>query len=277
MSEHPFSVHPFADTFPLMSGVDFAELAEDIEKNGLREPILLNHDGSVLIDGRNRLAACKAVEIEPRFDRLPEMTETQTLDLIVSKNLARRHLTPTEKAIIALELEERYASATKLGRPPKREGKSGPESGVSPEPEDRTERESAARAARAVGVSPASVKRAKRIKNEDPELFEEMKAGNVKVTQAAKQVAQRAAEKKAKAVEEQPKPKARTQRKPTVDIVNNAMRTLDVLADEIPKLDLDDDSIPAEQFAAWEKQLSGHMRNFRAFHKALKEKVASNA
>ena len=34
------TVHPLADTFPMMSDGELKELAEDIKKNGQREPVV---------------------------------------------------------------------------------------------------------------------------------------------------------------------------------------------------------------------------------------------
>jgi hypothetical protein len=41
-----------------MGEEELKELADDITVNGLQNPIVLNHDGTVLIDGRNRWLAC---------------------------------------------------------------------------------------------------------------------------------------------------------------------------------------------------------------------------
>ena len=48
--------HPIANLFPLMSAEEFDNLRNDIEANGLHEPIWLHPDGSI-IDGRNRYMA----------------------------------------------------------------------------------------------------------------------------------------------------------------------------------------------------------------------------
>jgi hypothetical protein len=60
--EH-LAIHPAAELFPLMSEVELKELAEDIEKNGPRQNIVLcgdprsGLDNCQLVDGRNRLDA----------------------------------------------------------------------------------------------------------------------------------------------------------------------------------------------------------------------------
>lgn len=68
-------------------------LAIDIVQNGLLEPIVLASDGSVL-DGRNRLAACRLVNVEPTFT-------THDGDPWVysrSANLWRRNMTTGQRA-----------------------------------------------------------------------------------------------------------------------------------------------------------------------------------
>ena len=51
----------------MMDGDELRELAEDIRVNGLREPLVLAEikGEDVLVDGRNRRAACKIAGVEP--------------------------------------------------------------------------------------------------------------------------------------------------------------------------------------------------------------------
>src|SRR5262245_36211287 len=64
--EPDIPVHPLAASFPLMEGEDLEALVEDIRANGQREAIELDASGR-LIDGRNRLRACKLAGIAPTF------------------------------------------------------------------------------------------------------------------------------------------------------------------------------------------------------------------
>ena len=60
-------VSEHADFYPMLGEEALAELAADIQANGQRNPIMVNKDG-VLLDGRNRLAACKKLGIEPLIE-----------------------------------------------------------------------------------------------------------------------------------------------------------------------------------------------------------------
>lgn len=59
--------HPYADAFPMASEEELEELAASIAAVGLIHPIVLTPEGLVL-DGRNRLAACEKAGVEPVFE-----------------------------------------------------------------------------------------------------------------------------------------------------------------------------------------------------------------
>ena len=96
-------IHPIADRFPLLSEAELAKLARDIEDNGLLEPIVIWQ--GQLIDGRNRLAACRLLDIEPPT-REWEGDEDDLVRWIISKNILRRHLTPGQRAELIVECNE---------------------------------------------------------------------------------------------------------------------------------------------------------------------------
>jgi ParB-like chromosome segregation protein Spo0J len=79
---------------------ELGELAADIKANGLVHAIVLAHDGR-LIDGRNRLAACKLAGVEPHFETLGP--DVDPLAFVISTNVRRRNLTAGQRAIAAAE------------------------------------------------------------------------------------------------------------------------------------------------------------------------------
>jgi hypothetical protein len=88
-------VHPAADIFPMMSDAELQELAADIAQNGLIHSIITDNDDQI-VDGRNRLKACKMAGVEPRFEKL---NGQDPLAYIVSVNLRRRNLTKGQQAM----------------------------------------------------------------------------------------------------------------------------------------------------------------------------------
>jgi hypothetical protein len=93
--------HPLANKLPLIEGEDFERLKASIRENGLIHPII-THNGKIL-DGRNRYRACLATGVEPKFVDFGG-DELQMVNMVEALNLDRRHLTDTQRALIAAEL-----------------------------------------------------------------------------------------------------------------------------------------------------------------------------
>ncbi len=86
-----------------------AALADDIRKHGLKEPIV-KFEGKIL-DGRNRMAACRMAEVEPKFKDFSG-TRAEAVDHSWSENRHRRHLNSSQAAIAdskRLKIVEEYA------------------------------------------------------------------------------------------------------------------------------------------------------------------------
>jgi len=81
--------------------------AEDIKANGLIHPIVLDSEG-VLIDGRNRLAACRLAGVQPRFTSL---NGSNSVSYILSSNVKRRHLNQGQRAMVSVA-----SNPSKFGR-----------------------------------------------------------------------------------------------------------------------------------------------------------------
>jgi len=100
-----FEFHPVANIFPMMEGDEYAALKADILENGLLEPIWV-HDAKI-IDGRNRYRACVETGVEPVFRQWDGRGSLVTF--VVSLNLKRRHLTSSQKAMVATDIEKAIA------------------------------------------------------------------------------------------------------------------------------------------------------------------------
>lgn len=80
----------------MLTESELHDLAESIKTDGQPKEITLDRDG-VLLDGRNRLAACKLAGIEPRFTTYDGHNPT---GLIFSNNVVRRHISKGQQAMI---------------------------------------------------------------------------------------------------------------------------------------------------------------------------------
>lgn len=172
-------IHPAAKSIPEMLPDDFAGIKADIEARGLIVPIE-TYDGQ-LLDGRHRLRACQELGIEPRTLEV-DLNGMSPAEYVWSVNGARRHLTASQKAAVAVEMlpelekaaKERQGTRTDLEH-------SGKNSGMLDSGEARK------KAAALVGVNPHYVSDAARIKKESPRLFDEIKSGEKTIVDARKQ------------------------------------------------------------------------------------------
>jgi hypothetical protein len=196
-----YPTHPAADLFPLLEGAELAELADDIREHGLVEAVWLWNDpdrGELLLDGRNRVAACEKVGV-------PLRTRTYTGDdpigFSISQNMKRRHLTTGQKAAVASEVEPMYAAeAAKrmlAGKRQEVEPEVDPEAdrpqGPVSEPVERAP-QARDKAAATVGTSGRSVARYKRVRQVAPDLAEKVKAGAMALDNAERTIRYREAE-----------------------------------------------------------------------------------
>ena len=111
-------IHPLADLYPAMTEDEFGALVADIHQNGLRQPILLHPDGSIL-DGRHRWRAIddlagRGVIAEPRFQEWDGCGDL--VSLIHSLNFHRRHLSVSQKACIGVGYKRELQQTVRQGQ-----------------------------------------------------------------------------------------------------------------------------------------------------------------
>lgn len=157
-SPPPARFHPFANIFPMVAEDQLQELAQDIKDRGLLDPIVL-HQGKIL-DGRCRYLACEITEVELKFQ---DYVGDDPLSYVVSCNLRRRHLSESQRAMVAAKVADlkRGANQHSEGLP-------------------------IGRAAAMLNVSERSVARAKKVLHQgSPELVSAVEGGELPVSAAA--------------------------------------------------------------------------------------------
>lgn len=191
-------IHPAAEAFPLLEGDQLDDLVSNIREHGLQVPIVLD-EGGALLDGRNRLQACKLANVEPEFTTYDG---DDPVGFILQMNVRRRHLNPGQRAFAALalmphfetEAADRRAQARGEARGTKRTS----------ERADLPAETGRARdaAAKAVGTSGRAVAQAKRVHEKAPHLAEKVRAGTLSLNAAERQVARGAREERERGARE---------------------------------------------------------------------------
>jgi ParB-like chromosome segregation protein Spo0J len=91
----------------MLSDGELDKLAADIKENGQRHPIII-YSGWKILDGRNRLEACRRAGVEPVFHDVINEFESgdddEIVRYVISTNLHRRHLDATQRAVVADKL-----------------------------------------------------------------------------------------------------------------------------------------------------------------------------
>lgn len=156
--------HPAAALFPMLPDESIAALAEDIKANGLRHPIIVWR--GMILDGRNRQRACDSIDYEPSTSDVSELSERDAVRMVISLNINRRHLSESQRAMIAAELAK-----LERGRP---DEENAPIGALSQD-----------EAAESLHVSRRSVQRARAVASAGKDLADKVINGEITVSKAA--------------------------------------------------------------------------------------------
>jgi len=177
------SLHPIVNLFPPATEKELHSLAEDIQMNGLREPIVIV--GKQVIDGRNRLQTCK--NLGHKNIKTHQWDGKGSLsDFVISENLHRRHLTASQKAAVAATALPFYEAEAKKRQ--QEHGKTAP--GKKKNTSDNNIRSDSMRAVdqahATFGVSPAYISSFKTLAAEAPKLAGEVFTGKKSLSAATR-------------------------------------------------------------------------------------------
>lgn len=225
MTAATYPIHDYAKFFPPIEGEEFDALVADVKAHGVIEPIVL-YEGKIL-DGVNRYKAARKAGVEPKFETFRENGHGSALDYVISENIRRRHLTPTQKSVLIVEIADKFRDEGNARKGRHR----ATENGKRDRREHKYETNPAARrAALLVGVSQATVRRTQYVndaaKEMNPstkgpnkpevrakarELLLEIRAGTKNAEAADHELRSFRAQIAAKKIEEQEKQKAKWQ------------------------------------------------------------------
>lgn len=196
--------HPVATLFPMLPESELQELADDIKANGQHEPIVIAYldemmmDEPVVIDGRNRFAACQLAGVEPKIRNDYTIKPAEIGPWIMSHNRHRRHLSQSQKAAVAVGYEKWLSEDAKVridqGRKNShisRRGGLGVEKFPQPNGADDLRSRASEQAGDILGVSGRAVRDAKYVAQNDPEAFQRVRDGKQAVSAAAREIRDR--------------------------------------------------------------------------------------
>ena len=172
--------HPISKVWPDLSDEAWNALCDDIERNGVRVPKIVIHEGMVL-DGWHRLETCRALG-DDWVDKLrvEHYKGGDPLAFTASLHVHRRQMSTGQKALIAADLSE----DSKAGGDRRSENHS----------TTLLNGLTQSRAAELLDVSLGSIGKAQRLRREAPELAEAVRQGEITLSAAHKQISDKPAD-----------------------------------------------------------------------------------
>jgi len=165
---------------PPLSALARVALEADIGKRGIVEPLEINAEGLVL-NGRERLTAAEQLGLEQVPVRI--VNPADETEHVILAALQRRHLSASQRAALALELD-RYRELKTAAEQRSRQNLRQHADGAGSPPRGKTRDHVAAWA----GVSARTVQDAATVQQHDPVLFERIKAGELAADLAVRKV-----------------------------------------------------------------------------------------
>ena len=194
----------FSELVPEMTTHEYDDLVNSIRKQGVRQPIHILSDKTVL-DGRHRVRACKEIGIKEIQALSHELTEDEAIKFVTDTAVERRNLTKEQKVDIIFRSELLIKGIEDEAKKRIESGKSTLASSEAEVAKGRT----SAKIAELAGTSRATVNRMKKVKTEDPELYNKVVTGEESASGAYYKLPS----------VQQPKPKPKQEPKPKPKLV----------------------------------------------------------
>ncbi|NLD32556.1 MAG: ParB N-terminal domain-containing protein [Trichococcus flocculiformis] len=177
---------------PEMSASEWQEFVENVKKFGIRQPITINKDLTIL-DGRHRVRACKELGIERIAAIVNEMDGQQAIEYVRDTAIERRSLSVEQRLDIIFKSEDLMNGlAEEAKKRQKANLRKGNENKNPPlqsrDCNGKRAKTTSDAIAEMVGTSPSSVGRFKKIRKESPEIYDEVVSGEKSILTGYKEL-----------------------------------------------------------------------------------------
>jgi N6-adenosine-specific RNA methylase IME4 len=173
--------HEQAARLPRSDSSSYQAFKADIEARGVQVPLEINM-ANVVLDGHQRLRAARELKLEQLPVRV--VAPADELEYMYKAVLERKHLSASQRAALALELDQHEQLRIQARKRQLANLRQNAEVASLP-PRGEKSCEAIARTA---GCSPRVVQDAATVKDNDPELFEQLKGGEIAANTAARRV-----------------------------------------------------------------------------------------
>ncbi len=104
----------FQNLIPALTQEEFAQLKENILSEGVRDPLVVWRNGDLtLLDGHNRYGICKENDIHFNIIERDFKNREEAKTWIIKNQFGRRNLSPYERSVLALQLEDIFKKKAK--------------------------------------------------------------------------------------------------------------------------------------------------------------------
>lgn len=186
--------HPEAHLVPEMSVVEWTEFFASIEEHGVRDPLHVT-SGDVVLDGRHRLRAARALDLAEVPILVVDVPEAEQVAYLVDAATLRRQLSKSQLAAIAVDMvafeEERAEGRQRMEAGARRARKALTRVSGHGKPPAGSEVLSRERLGARVGVSGILIQSALRIKKADAALHALVKKGEINIPEATRRLKER--------------------------------------------------------------------------------------
>jgi N6-adenosine-specific RNA methylase IME4 len=163
----------------MMQPDELTDLVDDIKQNGLIEPIVLYEDK--ILDGRNRYLACGEAGVKPHYEYYKG---DEPVGYVISKNVQRRHLNGSQKAMIASDIKPALEVEAEKRRLANLKQYDNTDSELVHTRRGRSDD----KAGEMFGVSGRYVSDAEKIRREAPEFVQPIMDGQMTITEAKRKI-----------------------------------------------------------------------------------------